>query len=95
MNGAASALRATYKPILATHRPILDFLAPALSVSLPTRRHASTAGAAAQTVKTPPNEKVANSATTPLKKKPLSREQRDFLDSAVRTPPFYKRRAFI
>jgi len=64
-------------------RPIYDFLLPIFAHSRTQRRHASITTSSASP-KTEPSPEALNSQSTAKRRRPLSREQQKFLDSALR-----------
>jgi len=82
----AAALRSVYRPALRLKSPICDFLLPSFASS-PARRtqHASITTSSAPPSSEPTPESL-NSPSGAKRRKPLSKEQQDFLDSAVSLP---------
>ncbi|KAK4693148.1 3-demethoxyubiquinol 3-hydroxylase, partial [Lecanoromycetidae sp. Uapishka_2] len=77
---AAKALRSLYRQSL-HHPPILDFLLPSFTHSRQSYAPITTSSAPP---KTEPTTKSLDSNTTSKRRRPLSKEQRKFLDSALR-----------
>ncbi|KAI4182790.1 MAG: hypothetical protein L6R41_005772 [Letrouitia leprolyta] len=63
---------------------VLDFLVPAVVQHPPGRRYASIASSSPSPSPTPSQSPPSKDNATPKRRKPLSKEQRDFLDSALR-----------
>lgn len=78
----ASALRATYRPAFKT-TPICDFLLPSSAYSRSRRHYATVTASAASPESEPKPDSLASQSNT-KRRRPLSKEQQQFLDSALR-----------
>ncbi|KAI4121509.1 MAG: hypothetical protein LQ338_006329 [Usnochroma carphineum] len=75
------SLRLRFRGLSNRGTPLFDFLVPALAQRPENRRHVSTSPSPTSTQSAPPS---SQKATPPKRRHPLSEEQRDFLDSALR-----------
>jgi len=81
-----TTMRSVCRPAIKHQLPVLDFLAPSLVGYRQRPRHASITTSAASPA-SEPDPASLKSESTAKRRRPLSKEQKDFLDSAVRTPP--------
>lgn len=80
---AAKALRSLYRPTLHHQAPTLDFLLPSFINPISRHRYASITTSSASP-ETEPIAKSLDSPSTAKRRRPLSKEQKAFLDSALR-----------
>jgi ubiquinone biosynthesis monooxygenase Coq7 len=80
---AANTLRTLYRPALHHQTPILDFLLPSFTPPR-FRNHYASITTSSASPKTEPTPETLDSQSTALRRRPLSAEQQQFLDSALR-----------
>lgn len=83
MTNTANALRSIYKPALRSNLPISEFLLPQLALT-PTQIHHASITTSSAPPSTEPTPDSLNASSKAKRRRPLSKEQQKFLESALR-----------